>query len=63
MANNGLQCPCECNRGGFCGGCGHAGCSNGINVGRRPSPWADFARVEDARNQDRLAEIRKQKGQ
>lgn len=19
-------CPCECNRGGFCGGCGHAGC-------------------------------------
>ena len=20
------SCPCECNRGGFCGGCGHAGC-------------------------------------
>jgi len=19
-------CPCECSRGGFCGGCGHAGC-------------------------------------
>lgn len=19
-------CGCECNRGGFCGGCGHAGC-------------------------------------
>lgn len=19
-------CTCECNRGGFCGGCGHAGC-------------------------------------
>jgi hypothetical protein len=19
-------CPCECNYGGFCGGCGHAGC-------------------------------------
>lgn len=19
-------CPCECNEGGFCGGCGHAGC-------------------------------------
>lgn len=19
-------CPCECNQGGFCGGCGHAGC-------------------------------------
>jgi hypothetical protein len=19
-------CPCECNSGGFCGGCGHAGC-------------------------------------
>lgn len=25
-------CPCECNRGGFCGGCGHAGCSGGINL-------------------------------
>jgi hypothetical protein len=24
-------CPCECNSGGFCGGCGHAGCG-----GRRP---------------------------
>lgn len=20
------MCPCECSRGGFCGGCGHAGC-------------------------------------
>lgn len=20
------SCPCECNRGGLCGGCGHAGC-------------------------------------
>ena len=20
------SCPCECNSGGFCGGCGHAGC-------------------------------------
>lgn len=19
-------CPCACNQGGFCGGCGHAGC-------------------------------------
>lgn len=19
-------CPCDCNTGGFCGGCGHAGC-------------------------------------
>jgi len=19
-------CPCECNSGGFCGGCGHGGC-------------------------------------
>lgn len=19
-------CPCECSRGGFCGGCGHAAC-------------------------------------
>lgn len=25
-------CPCVCNSGGFCGGCGHAGCSSGINV-------------------------------
>lgn len=25
-------CPCECNSGGFCGGCGHAGCSGGINL-------------------------------
>jgi len=24
-------CPCACNQGGFCGGCGHAGCG-----GRRP---------------------------
>ncbi len=29
-------CPCECNRGGFCGGCGHAGCSGGINL-----PYSD----------------------
>ncbi len=21
-----LACPCECNSGGWCGGCGHAGC-------------------------------------
>jgi len=21
-----LPCPCECNSGQFCGGCGHAGC-------------------------------------
>ncbi len=21
-----LACPCACNSGGFCGGCGHAGC-------------------------------------
>ena len=29
-------CPCECNSGGFCGGCGHAGCG-----GRRRAspPW------------------------
>ena len=20
------RCPCACNSGGFCGGCGHAGC-------------------------------------
>lgn len=25
-------CPCECNRGEFCGGCGHTGC------GRRRGP-------------------------
>jgi hypothetical protein len=24
-ANNG-KCPCACNSGGFCGGCGHSGC-------------------------------------
>ena len=24
-ANTG-PCPCVCNSGGFCGGCGHAGC-------------------------------------
>ena len=28
-------CPCECNSGGFCGGCGHAGCSGGINLANR----------------------------
>ena len=34
-----MQCPCACNSGGFSGGCGHAGCSGGINVSRpRPSP-------------------------
>ena len=22
----GKPCPCECSAGGFCGGCGHAGC-------------------------------------
>jgi hypothetical protein len=27
-----LNCGCECNSGGFCGGCGHAGCSGGINL-------------------------------
>lgn len=27
-----LACPCECNSGGFCGGCGHAGCSGGVNL-------------------------------
>jgi hypothetical protein len=32
-----LACPCECNSGGFCGGCGHAGCSGGINLRRRMS--------------------------
>lgn len=21
-----VGCPCSCNNGGFCGGCGHAGC-------------------------------------
>lgn len=21
-----LACPCECNSGGWCGGCGHGGC-------------------------------------
>jgi hypothetical protein len=21
-----FRCPCACNSGGFCGGCGHAGC-------------------------------------
>lgn len=33
-----LNCGCECNRGGFCGGCGHVGCSGGINVRPRPRP-------------------------
>lgn len=23
-----LRCPCECNSGGSCGGCGHAGCGD-----------------------------------
>lgn len=26
-----MRCPCECNEGGFCGGCGHVGCG-----GRQP---------------------------
>lgn len=25
-------CPCECNRGGFCGGCGHAGCGRRVSA-------------------------------
>jgi hypothetical protein len=25
-------CPCECNSGGFCGGCGHAGCGGRRNA-------------------------------
>lgn len=25
-------CPCECNHGGFCGGCGHAGCGGRVVV-------------------------------
>jgi hypothetical protein len=25
-------CPCECNSGGFCGGCGHAGCGGRLSV-------------------------------
>lgn len=32
-------CPCECNRGGFCGGCGHYGCSGGINVPKPRKTW------------------------
>ena len=31
-----MNCGCECSRGEFCGGCGHVGCSGGINLsGRR----------------------------
>ncbi|WP_107498863.1 hypothetical protein [Actinacidiphila yeochonensis] len=26
VARKPLPCPCACNAGGFCGGCGHAGC-------------------------------------
>lgn len=29
-------CPCECNRGGFCGGCGHAGCGVARTSDRSP---------------------------
>lgn len=36
-----LRCPCECNSGGFCGGCGHAGCSAGINLPRRTEARED----------------------
>jgi len=40
-------CPCECNSGGFCGGCGHAGCSGGINLAKRVIS-ADEAGVQEA---------------
>jgi hypothetical protein len=30
-------CPCECNRGGFCGGCGHPGCGRRQRV-EGPTP-------------------------
>lgn len=31
-------CPCACNSGGFCGGCGHAGCG-GRRRAARPAPY------------------------
>lgn len=34
-------CPCACNSGGFCGGCGHAGC------GGRATPRRDHLRPYD----------------
>lgn len=40
-------CPCECNSGGFCGGCGHAGCSNGINLPRFRAIADDVATAAD----------------
>lgn len=39
-----VTCPCECNSGGFCGGCGHVGCSGGINIPRR-SPFIGLPRT------------------
>lgn len=40
-----VRCLCECNRGGFCGGCGHAGCG-----GRRQASEADDAQAEAIRH-------------
>ena len=32
MSANVGPCPCECNSGGFCGGCGHAGCGRRVKA-------------------------------
>lgn len=29
------MCPCACNSGGFCGGCGHAGCGGRSRAAQR----------------------------
>lgn len=34
MRPTGPRCPCECNQGGFCGGCGHAGCGGRQRMSR-----------------------------
>jgi hypothetical protein len=40
-----MQCPCACNAGGFCGGCGHAGCGGRTRTAtrrtERPTPDCD----------------------
>ena len=41
-------CGCECNRGGFCGGCGHAGCGGRVHHVLRADVVADL--VEYLRN-------------
>ncbi len=35
---NVAPCPCECNAGGFCGGCGHAGCGGRGRASTPPPP-------------------------